>query len=345
MSENNSSQTKKDNHIQINLTEDISSSKSTRLEDFQLIHQALPELDLAEIDPSTHFLNRCLSYPFLISSMTGGTPKGEKINKALAEVAQAFNIGMGVGSQRIGLEHSEVMHSFKVRDVAPDILLLANLGAVQLNNTYSVEHCRRAVDAINADGLILHLNPLQEAVMDGGDTNFSGLLKKISEVCKSIEVPVIVKEVGWGINAKIAKKLIEVGVRVIDVAGTGGTSWSQVEKFRSENKTRKMIADAFKSWGLPTADAIQDIRHLLPEVPVIASGGIKDGVDAAKCIALGANMIGIAGEFIRAAALSKTHLYEFTKAITQQFKIAMFCTGTKYLSELNHEKISKIKVL
>ena len=204
-----------------------------------LLHCALPELDLAEVDTSSIVFEKKLAFPILISSMTGGTEEAERINRNLAVCAQYFKFSMGIGSQRAGLENDASMQTFKVRQFAPDILLFANLGAVQLNYSYTVEHCKRVVDAIGADALILHLNPLQEALMEDGNTNFKGLLNKIEEVVKKIPVPVVIKEVGWGISVEVAKKLINIGVRGLDVAGAGGTSWSEVEKHRASSEKSK----------------------------------------------------------------------------------------------------------
>ena len=343
MSKNTSIQRRKDDHLDINLTKNVKSMIGTSLEKYVFVHHALPDMDLEFVDPSSSFFGRSLSYPLLISSMTGGTSKSSDINRVLASIAQEFRIAMGVGSQRIGLEQPDSMNYFKVRDTAPDILLFANLGAVQLNYSYTEEHCKRAIDAIEADALILHLNPLQEAVMGDGDTNFFGLLKKIEKVCKNLTVPVVVKEVGWGINTLTAKQLVEVGVQAIDVAGAGGTSWSQVEKYRTDKNLNKMIAEAFQDWGIPTAEALVDLQKAFPAIPVIASGGLKNGVDVAKCIALGAKLAGFAGSFIRAAANSIDELHNYALVITQQFKIAMFCVGAKNLSELDQSKIRKVE--
>jgi len=341
MTEDHEFEQRKDKHIQINLSEDVQSSMGTGLDEIRLVHNALPEIALGEVDPSMELFGRKMNYPVLISSMTGGTPRASGINQILAEVAQEFGFAMGVGSQRVALERPETSYSFNVRKTAPDILLFANLGAVQLNYGYTVEHCRRAIDAIEADALILHLNPLQEALMDDGDTDFSGLLKKIEAVCDALEQPVVVKEVGWGISTFTAKRLVEAGVRAIDVAGAGGTSWSQVEKIRSENLLQKMIADDFRNWGIATVDALTEIRSVLPEIPLFASGGLKNGVDIAKCVALGANLGGLARPFLVAAAKSLNDTRLKAQAITGQIKIAMFAVGARRLSELNSEKIIK----
>jgi len=225
---------RKADHIRINLEEDVSFERLTvGFERYRLVHQALPELDLAEIDLATTFLGKPLKAPILISCMTGGTDQARQINRNLAAAAQQFGIAMGLGSQRAGLVHPDKADTFKVRDLAPDVLLLANLGAVQLNYGYGVDECRRAVDMIQADALVLHLNPLQEAVQPEGDVNFANLARKIEAVCRQIGVPVVAKEVGWGISERAARLLVDAGVSAIDVAGSGGTSWSQVEMHRA----------------------------------------------------------------------------------------------------------------
>ncbi len=331
-------QRKKD-HIAINLKQDVSSAITSGFEKYHLLHCALPEFNLLEIDTSSLFFEKKLAFPILISSMTGGTEEAERINRNLAVCAQSFGLSMGIGSQRAGLENDASMQSFKVRQYAPDILLFANLGAVQLNYSYTVEHCKKVVDAIGADALILHLNPLQEALMEEGNTNFKGLLNKIEEVVKNIPVPIVIKEVGWGLSVEVARKLINIGVQGLDVAGAGGTSWSEVEKRRASSEKIKEIAGAFKDWGIPTADSINNIRHEFKDFPLIASGGLKNGVDIAKSIAMGANLGGMAHQFLLPAAESEEALLNATHIITKQFSIAMFSAGAKNVAELQSNKI------
>ena len=334
-------QRKKD-HIAINLEEEVYSAISTGLEKFRLLHCALPEIDLKEIDTSSTFFGKKLAFPILISSMTGGTREAEKINRNLAICAQSFRLPMGVGSQRAGLENDDSMQSFKVRKYAPEILLFANLGAVQLNYSYTVEHCKKVVDSVGADALILHLNPLQEALMEDGDTNFKGLLNKIEEVVRKISVPVVIKEVGWGISQEIARKLINAGIKAIDVAGAGGTSWSEVEKYRASQDYLKETASVFKDWGIPTADSILQIRREFKEFPLIASGGLKNGIDIAKCIALGSNLGGMARQFLLPAADSEEAVFKAARIITRQFIIAMFASGSMNIAELQSNKIFRM---
>jgi isopentenyl-diphosphate delta-isomerase len=325
---------RKADHIKINLEQDVRSALTTGLENFHFVHEALPELNLDEIDTSLSLFGKKLRAPVLVSSMTGGTPEAETINLRLAEAAQAAGIAMGLGSQRAAIEHPERAATFQVRRVAPDILLFANLGAVQLNYGYGLDECRRAVDMIEADALILHLNPLQEAVQDGGDTNWKGLARKIEEISKKLEVPVIIKEVGWGISERTAKLLAECGVAAIDVAGAGGTSWSQVEMYRAPDEFTRNLAAGFVGWGIPTAESIQIVRQAVPGMTIFASGGIKDGLDIAKCIALGASLGGMAGNFLKAAAVSTEATVEMMKLTHRQLQVTMFATGAGELEKL-----------
>jgi isopentenyl-diphosphate delta-isomerase len=247
---------------------------------------------------------------------------------------------MGVGSQRAALEDPRQIPTYAIaRKVAPDILLFANLGAVQLNYGYTIDHCRRAVDMIQADALILHLNPVQEAVQAGGDTNFTGLAKKLEGISKKLEVPVIVKEVGWGISERTAKLLADCGVAAIDVAGAGGTSWSQVEMHRAPDEFTRQLAATFVGWGIPTADSILNVKKAVPDMTVFASGGLKDGLDIAKCIALGATLGGMAGQFLKAAAVSTEKAVEMMKLTKRQIEVTMFATGVKNLNGLGHDQL------
>jgi isopentenyl-diphosphate delta-isomerase len=330
---------RKSDHIKINLEQDVRSALTTGLENYHFTHQALPELDLASVDPSLSLFSKTLSAPILISSMTGGTEEAGEINQRLAEAAQEVGVAMGVGSQRAALEHPEQTPTFAItRKVAPDILLFANLGAVQLNYGYTLEHCQRAVDMIDADALILHLNPLQEAVQDAGDTDFSGLAKKIEALCKKLDVPVIAKEVGWGISERTASLLAECGVAAIDVAGAGGTSWSQVEMHRAPDEFTRKLAATFVGWGIPTAESIVNVRRALPEMTIFASGGLKDGLDIAKCVALGASLGGMAGTFLKAAAVSTEKAVEVMKLTKRQIEVTMFAAGAGTLGNLTISK-------
>ncbi|NMB60975.1 MAG: type 2 isopentenyl-diphosphate Delta-isomerase [Chloroflexi bacterium] len=332
---------RKEDHLRINLEEDVNSAISNGLERYYFEHQALPELDLKQIDTSLKLFGKSQKAPIFISSMIGGTKETLVINEKLASVAQSFGIGMGVGSQRIGLEEERKMAFFDIRKYAPDIILMANIGAVQLNYSISPDDCKAIVESIGADALILHLNPLQEALQSEGDTNFSGLQKKIAEVCHRVPVPVVIKEVGWGISLATAKKLVESGVAVIDVAGAGGTSWSEVEKNRMEDEVYRNIASSFRDWGISTAQSIIDVREACPELPIFASGGLRSGVDVAKCIALGACNCGFAGMFLRAASISEARLIDKINEIIIGLRISMFVAGAPNISSLQKTPLGK----
>jgi isopentenyl-diphosphate delta-isomerase len=326
---------RKSEHININLERDVRSGLTTGLEQYRFVHEALPELNLDEIRTDIQLFNRSLSAPLLISSMTGGTTDAERINATLAEAAQASNIAMGVGSQRVAIEDPSLSQTFQVRKHAPDILLFANLGAIQLNYGFDIGTCQRAVDMIEADALILHFNALQEALQPEGETQFKGLLTMIERICAKLSMPVIAKEVGWGFSVDTAKRLVDVGIAAIDVAGAGGTSWSQVEMHRASTEAQAALAAEFTDWGIPTAEAIANIHASLPSVPIIASGGLRIGMDIAKSIALGATLGGIAGPFLKAAVKSTEAVIDFIDILSQTLKITMFATGCHRLEELS----------
>lgn len=331
---------RKSEHIRINLEEDVQSGLTTGLEHYSLIHQALPELNLAEVDLSQILFGKLQKVPVLISSMTGGTESAARINQNLARAAQEVGLAMGVGSQRAAIQDPELVPTFQIRKFAPDILLFANLGAVQFNYGYGLEECRRAVDMIEADALILHLNPLQEALQPEGDHEFSNLTKKIGTITRKLTLPVIVKEVGWGISKEAARRLIEAGVAAIDVAGAGGTSWSQVEMHRIKDPYRAQTAAAFMDWGIPTAQSILNVREESQTLPLFASGGLKNGIEIVKCLALGANLGGMAGLFLKAANNSEEAAIQTMRMIVDQVRIAMFAAGAKSLPDLNSSKLS-----
>jgi isopentenyl-diphosphate Delta-isomerase len=333
---------RKSDHLRINLEEDVRSGLTTGLEEYTFIHQALPELDLGKVDTSLNLFGRGLAAPMLVSSMTGGTEEAGEINQRLAEAAQECRVAMGVGSQRAAIENLLQVPTYSItRKMAPDILLFANLGAVQLNYGYGLDECLKAVDMLQADGLILHLNPLQEAVQIGGDTNFEGLADKIEEICKKLGKPVIAKEVGWGISERTARLLVNCGVSAIDVAGAGGTSWSQVEMHRAPDEFTRQLAATFAGWGIPTVESIRIVKEAFPDLPVFASGGLKDGLDIAKCIALGASLGGMASQFLKAAAVSTEKVVEKMKLAQLQLQVTMFAVGAANLGGLRSGKLVK----
>ncbi len=327
---------RKSDHIRINLREDVQSAITTGLENYRFEHQALPECNLEDVNIQTSFLNKPLAAPILISSMTGGSQEAAQINLTLAEAAECTQIAMGLGSQRAAIEHPELAYTFKVRHVAPNILLFANLGAIQLNYRYGLDECKQAVEMIEADALVLHLNPLQEALQPEGDTRFENLIGKIEMVCQKLPVPVIVKEVGWGISGQTAKMLIEAGVAAIDVAGAGGTSWSQVEMYRAKSESVARIASHFVDWGIPTAECIKNIRAMHPSLPIIASGGIRNGIEITKCLALGANLGALASPFLKAAARSLNDTIETINELKREIQITMFAAGVKSIPEIKN---------
>ncbi|HWQ83804.1 MAG TPA: type 2 isopentenyl-diphosphate Delta-isomerase [Anaerolineales bacterium] len=330
---------RKTDHIRINLDEDVRSGLTTGLERFQFIHQALPEIDLEGVDLGSEIFGRHLQAPLLISSMTGGTEQAGTINRTLAEAAQVCGIAMGVGSQRAALEQPDLAASFQVRSLAPDILLLANLGAIQLNYGYGIDHCRKAVEMIEADALILHFNALQEAVQPEGETRFAGLLDKIAQVCHVLPVPVIAKEVGWGFSKADACRLAEAGVAAIDVAGAGGTSWSQVEMHRASDDSQRRLAAAFIDWGIPTSQAILNVRTAAPELLVFASGGLRNGVEIAKCLALGASLGGMASPYLKAAVAGVDVTIQTIQEIRREIQVCMFGCGAGDLTALRSGKL------
>lgn len=341
-------ETRKADHIRICLEEKVQFPQVTNgLESYRFTHCCLPELDYAEIDLTATFLGKKLGLPLLISSMTGGTAEAKIINYRLAEIAQKYGLAMGVGSQRIAIEKPEVADTFAVRKIAPDAILFANLGAVQLNYTYGLDQCLQVVDILEADALILHLNPLQECIQPKGDTNFKGLLSKIEQLCRKLPVPVIVKEVGNGISVGMADKLIGVGVQAIDVAGAGGTSWALVESERAENNLQRRLGQTFADWGIPTAECVVTIRGHHPTIPLIASGGLRNGLEVAKVLALGADIAGLAFPFLQAASQASEALDELVQLLRAELSTVLFCTGNSSILQLKQasvlSKISRIK--
>lgn len=333
-------QVRKADHLRICLDEDVQSHRITNgLERYRFMHCALPELNRDELDTSTTFLGKTIATPLLISSMTGGTEQARLINKRLAKTAQRYGLAMGVGSQRVAVENPDLVNTFSVRKYAPDALLFANLGAVQLNYDYGVSQCQKAVDALEADALILHLNPLQEAVQTEGDVNFKGLFGKIERLAKVLPVPIIAKEVGNGISAAVAQRLLDVGVAAIDVAGAGGTSWARVESERARDEKQRRLGNTFADWGIPTAECITQIRASDQQVPLIASGGLRNGLHAAKAIALGANLAGLALPFLQAASQSEAALEQVSEALIAEITTVLFCTGSARLCDLRRSGV------
>ncbi len=328
---------RKAEHIEICLNKDVEGENVwDGFHEYRFLHNALPEINFKTIDYSSHFLGKSVTAPFIISSMTGGTTHANKVNRHLAEAAETRGWAMGVGSMRAYIENEQLAGSYRIRDVAPTIPIFANIGAVQLNYGFGIEECKKAVELIDADALVLHLNSLQEVIQPEGDTNFEGLLGKIEYVCQQLEVPVGVKEIGWGISSAVAKKLKEAGVSFIDVAGAGGTSWTQVEKHRTKNSENKALGDSFSEWGIPTPVSIQTVRETLPHMYIIGSGGITNGIDAAKAIALGADSVGFGRVLLESATHSVENTLRLCSLLEKQLQLVMFGIGCRTIQELKH---------
>lgn len=321
---------RKDEHLRICIEEDVTSGVPTGFDQVNLNIKTLPEIDFDSIVLSTKIFGKTLDAPILISSMTGGSGKTKHFNQLLAKATNEFNIAMGVGSQRAAILHEGLEDTYSiVRKEAPNALLFANIGVAQLNEGFGVDECQRAVNMLEADALIIHLNALQEALQPEGNRDFSQLLKKIETITASLQVPVIAKEVGCGIDPQTARLLVEAGVRGIDVAGVGGTSWAAVEMYRQTDPIRKALCQTYRGWGIPTVQALQGLEGLPKEILRISSGGLRNGLDVAKSIALGANLAGFARKFILAADKGYEELQNTIELIILELKTAMFlCSAT-----------------
>jgi isopentenyl-diphosphate Delta-isomerase len=327
---------RKAEHIRLAL-EDRMQYASHPFERWVFDHEALPDLDFDAIDTAIEFLGKRLQAPLLISCMTGGTDLARRINRNLAEAAQARGVALGVGSQRKAIEDPSQSATFQVRDVAPSIPLLANLGAIQLNDRYGVPECRRAVDMIGADALVLHVNPLQEAIQPEGQRNFAGLLPKMERVAREIGVPVIAKEVGSGISEATGRRLVAAGITILDTAGVGGTSWARIEAARAGDAE---LGELFAGWGIPTPESIRQLRRI-EGATVVGSGGLRNGLDLAKALALGAHLGGLAQPFLEAALESPDRVARKIDRVVSELKIAMFCLGARTVTALRATPIRK----
>jgi isopentenyl-diphosphate delta-isomerase len=327
---------RKSEHLDVVLAGDASARQvTTGLERVRFEHVALPEIALADIDVSTRFLGRRMAGPLLVSSMTGGPARASDINRAIAEACEAVGIGFGVGSQRVAIERQGAGGLGKdLRRRAPSVPLLGNLGGAQLRAPGGLDMARRAVDMIEADALIIHLNPLQEAVQAGGDTDWRGLIAALESLARGLTVPIVAKEVGAGLSGAVARRLVDAGVAVIDVAGVGGTSWAEVEAKRAPDASTRAIATAFRDWGLPTADAIVQVRAACPTVPLIASGGIRDGLDVARALRLGADVAAQAAGVLTWALAGPEALADHLRVTLAQLRITCFCTASPDLAAL-----------
>ncbi|AXH99182.1 type 2 isopentenyl-diphosphate Delta-isomerase [Sporosarcina sp. PTS2304] len=329
---------RKAQHIQIVLDEHVTGHTiTTGLENYHFIHNALPELAFDSIRLQQDFYSTRCKTPFLVSSMTGGADFAETINRNLAIAAEQKGWALALGSTRALIESEDFRPSFALRRYAPSVPIIANLGAVQLNYGFSAVECDKIIEYTDADALVLHVNILQEVIQPEGNTDFSELLSKIEKLCKALPIPVGIKEVGWGIDAATAQKLTDVGISFIDVAGAGGTSWSQVEKFRT-TAVKRQAANAFSEWGIPTSDSIIAVRSKVKEQLVIASGGLETGVDAAKCIALGADFVGFGRAILEDATISAERVLQSMEVKELELQMAMFAVGAQSIQDLQQTK-------
>lgn len=329
---------RKADHIRIAVTHDVQARNiKTGFEEVHLIHRALPEVDREKIDLSVKVFNHNFAAPILVSALTGGTPEAEKINSAIATAVEKFGLGMGVGSQRAAIEDEILARSFAVvRKKAPTAFLMANIGGVQLVKGYSVKDVKKAIEMIDADAIAIHLNPLQEVIQPEGETCFEGVLEKIREIAESIDKPVIVKETGAGIAYEEAKRLEAVGVKGIDVSGAGGTSFAAVEYYRARDRNdaiHSRLGETFWDWGIPTVACLVEVAHSVT-IPVIASGGLRSGLDAAKAISLGASLVGFAHPVLEAAINGVEKIEELFTLLIEELRSAMFLVGARNIQAL-----------
>ena len=340
----NGMETRKVRHIDVCLTQPVSYEVlTTGLERYRLRYNALTQTSLDDIDLATEFLGAHLRAPVLVGAMTGGAELSGTINRNLAAAAQRLGIGMMLGSQRIMLQNERAAASFTVRDVAPDVLLIGNIGLAQLTKD-AVPDVVKALDRVDANALAVHTNPLQEAIQRGGDTDFSGSLSRLGEVAGALGYPVLLKEVGHGIGAAAVNELLrlpgELPVAAIDVAGAGGTSWSRVEQFVRYGELRyHELAD----WGIPTAQAVIEVRHALPTIPLVASGGIRSGMDAAKALALGADAVAVARPLLAAAIESADAALDWLQRFIDELRICLHGCGTADLAGLRKIGVTAIR--
>jgi isopentenyl-diphosphate Delta-isomerase len=335
----NGMESRKAKHIDVCLTEAVEyQTVSTGLERFRLPYNALTQTSLGAVDLGTEFLGVRLAAPVLIGAMTGGAELSGVINRNLAAAAQKLGIGMMLGSQRIMLDDDSASASFTVRDVAPDALLVGNIGLAQLSNAL-VPDLVNALDRVGANALAVHTNPLQEAMQHEGDTDFSGSIARLRDVAESIRYPVLLKEVGHGIGAAAAAELVDCPLAAVDVAGAGGTSWARVEQFVRYGEIRY---PALAEWGIPTADALLEVRRTLPDVPLVASGGIRTGMDAAKALAMGADVVAVARPLLAAAVESPAAVLDWLGRFIAELRISLHGCGAANLAALRRRGVTPI---
>ena len=315
---------------------------STYLEYVRFVHNALPEIDYTDIETSCFFVNRRFSAPLIIDSMTGGTPEARKINERLGKLAQEYDIPMGLGSQRAGLKSKELASTYEIaRKNAPNAFLIANIGGAQLSSGLTVSEVEKIVEMIQADALVIHLNPLQELIQPEGEPRYSGVLDQITKLVMNLDLPVMVKEVGAGISKEVANRLEIAGVAAINIAGSGGTSWAGVEKIRADaarNRIKTHLGELFWDWGIPTAISLIEVKRAVKKTSIIASGGLRNGLEVAKCVALGADMCAMAYPFLVAAAQSIDSLFGYMNLLLAELKSTMFLLGSKNIEMLKSSR-------
>lgn len=331
---------RKDDHIRVCLEEQVDSLGITAgFEAYRFDHDALPELDRKEISLEVSFMGKTLQAPIMIGAMTGGTAKAGAVNRILAEAAEATGVALALGSQRPMLENPQRASSYAVRDVAPNVFLAGNVGAVQLNYGVDAKALNALIESSKVDVLTFHLNPLQEAIQPGGDTNFKGLMEKLADVIPQLSVPVLLKEVGSGFSAKTVGKIGTLPIAGIEVAGVGGTSWAKVESHRTPVEHQQETGVRLSSWGIPTSESIQIIRHALPTIPIISSGGVRSGLDIAKSIALGANIGAMARPFLVAAQSGVDEVIQAIEGLKEELRTVLFVCGASSPQTLRDEAI------
>lgn len=334
---------RKADHIRISLNQRVQAREATTgFKDIYFVHKALPEIDKQEIDLSTTVLGHKFSAPLIAGAITGGTLEATKINATIAEAVEELDLGMGVGSQRAAIEDKKLEKTFAItRKKAPTAFLIANIGGVQLVNGYDIKEVKKAMKMIDADAIAIHLNPLQEATQPEGQTNFKGILEKIDELAKELDKPIIAKETGAGIAAEEAKKLEAAGAKAIDVSGVGGTSFAAVEYYRAKgqkNSFQRTLGDVFWDWGIPTAISVAEVSQTV-NIPVIASGGIRDGVDIAKALALGASLTSLSQPALQAAVKGVKETENMLSLLIEELRNAMFLVGAESVQHLRKTPI------
>jgi len=334
---------RKDDHIKISINENINSRNTTWLEYVRFVHNSLPEINLKDIDISMKFLGKKINAPIIIGSLTGGTKLGLEINRKLAEAAEKYQIPLMVGSQRIQLEHIETSKSFSiVRKYAPNIPIIANLGISQLVQMKNFNSVEKIIHSIEADAIAIHLNPLQEIIQPEGDTDFSNAIEKISQLNDSLQIPLIIKETGAGLSKNVSRKLIDVDIKYLDVSGLGGTSFAAVEYVRAkkqDNHLKSVNEGTFLDWGIPTAASIIETKAVAKNSTiVIGSGGIRNGLEIAKSIAIGADISAIAQPFLRNAYKNSKNVESYIETLISELKISMFLTGSKKIEDLKNSE-------